>query len=707
MTRLQRLVFLVAVVLIFAPLAGAQDESGATTPLVLGDFNLSGSATAGYRFDDVKGYRPMFLEMFDLRNGFRLLDLNLYGESQEGKNPFADSFSLQTTSLGGDPFPTAQFMVSKKKVYDFRVNWRQSYYFWNQNDNVNLPIVALAPAALSKNGVSALTNNHDWNTVRKFGSVDFTLHATNNLRFNFNYYRPSDEGMTLTTRVPDFFGSGFLPSWGGYVRADPFQLEAPIADYTNRFTGGFDYTLKDWTFHYSIGYQTFTENSALGLPSGAVPPVHSINPVQNLSPGNPTANTLANFSISQFRRLTTPISEFSFVGKPLPKLEWRGGYMYYRYQGPMTFDEAVNGTAPTTSATQTPFSMSQSARATLTQPNHVINQGLTYHILPWWSVDVDYRYSRFLSDAKGTFQSLFNNMTPIPTTTPTTGETETIWRDGLSDLTFSMDFTPMRGLVIRPGIQLMKSDVESLTNGVVNPGVTLRTNTVRPEISFGYEPSKLFSIRGDFHSMTNGASYTSITPHTQQGTRFVLRFHPLERLSVEDEVSFADNKLITTNFENNMRSNAITVSYSLNDRLSVFGGFSYDSYFAQGDIQYLRGTAPLNDFLRDQEVGRVWSGGFEAKPTKRTGLRFSGNFDRSTGTGAISGVPPASSPNTYNEPPAYGPRTWPLITGTLYGDLPYVGRIAVDLQRTYYDEDIVKVNNFGASLLTIRWTKSF
>ena len=51
---------------------------------------------------------------------------------------------------------------------------------------------------------TGLTNNHDWATVRKFGSVDFTLHATNNLRFHFNYYRPSDEGTTFTTRSLDF-----------------------------------------------------------------------------------------------------------------------------------------------------------------------------------------------------------------------------------------------------------------------------------------------------------------------------------------------------------------------------------------------------------------------------------------------------------------------------------------------------------------------
>jgi hypothetical protein len=235
-----------------------------------------------------------------------------------------------------------------------------------------------------------------------------------------------------------------------------------------------------------------------------------------------------------------------------------------------------------------------------------------------------------------------------------------------------------------------------VTDGLIDPPLTLRTNTVRPEISFSYEPSKLWSIRGDFHTMTNGASYTAITPHTQQVAHFMLRLHPIAKLSVEDEVSIANNKLLTTNFQNNVRSNALTVSYSLGERFSVFGGFSYESYYAQGNILYARGTPPLSDFLRDQELNRVWSGGIDAKPAKRLGLRLSGNFDRSSGSGAITG-----------EPPAYGPLTWPLVTGTVYYDLPKAGRIAVDLQRTYYNEEIVTGNNFSANLLTLRWTRSF
>jgi hypothetical protein len=666
---------LLAALLFFAPRAIAQDDA-AKPPLTLGDFDIHGSATGGYRFTDVKGYQPQFQEMFNLGKGFRLLDFDFSGTSENGKNAFADEFSLQLSGLGGDPFPTAQFTISKKKLYDLRVNWRQSYYYWNQNDNVTLPIATLVPAL----GKTGLTSNHDWATVRKFGSIDLTLHATNNLRFNFNYYRPSDEGTTFTTRSLDFLDSpGY---WGTFARANPYYLLAPLSDDTNRITGGLDYTLKSWSFHYNVGYQTFTENINL---SNVTAPELSIDPVTSS-----TLEPLSALSWSQYRKLTTPISEFSFLGKPLSRLEWRGGYMFYRYQGPATFDQSFNGIAPNAGGVQTPYSVSQSGRVTVTEPNHIIDQGLTYHLFHWWSVDLDYRYSRFTSNSVGNLTSLFDG------TTPSTSATDVIWRDGISDLRLTMDFQPFRSLILRPGVQLLKADVETLTDGVVDPSRTLQTKTARPIMSFGYEPSRNLTVRGDFHSMTSGSSYTAITPHTQQGGRLVLHYQPFAKFSIEDEVGFANNKLLDTNFINNTRSNTITASYSLGPTFSVFGAFSYSSFFAQGNIIYARGAAPLADFLRDQEVNRVWQGGIEVKPVKHFGLRLSGNFDNSSGVGQISG-----------EPPAYGPVTWPLVTGTVWYDLPRAGQFAVDLQRTYYIEQIVQVNNFSANLLTIRWIKAF
>jgi hypothetical protein len=648
-------------------------------PITLGGFNTQGSVTVGYRFTDIKGYRPMYMELLNLRTGPRLTDFNIFGEAAEKANPFADSFSLSTSGLGGDPFPTAQLSVTKNKLYDFRANWRQSYYNWNQNDNVVLPIAAVGTGL-----GTGLTDNHSWATVRKFGSADFTLHATNRLRFNFNYYRTSDDGPTFTTRSLDFLDS---PSyWGGFARANPYSLYAPLSDQTNRFTGGVDYTYNSWSFHYAIGYQTFTENISL---NNVTSPELSINPV-----ASSTLEPLTTLSWSQYRRLTTPISEFSFLGKPLAKLQWRGGYIFYRYRGPANFDQSVSGIAPDTTGANTPYTFSQSGRATVTEPDNIFNLGFTYQFTDWWSLNADYRYSRMSSQGIGNFGSLFTQDATVPT--PSSGLDNIVWRDGLSDLDINFDFTPIPTLVIRPGVHFMKADVVSIDNGVTDAALSLQTKTAMPEISFGYQPSRKFSIRGDLHSFDNGASYTAITPHTGVGGHLVVRIHLTPKLSLEDEMNLRNTKFIDTNYQSNIHSNAATLSYALNNRFSIFTGFSYMSFFAQGNIVYARGTPPLDDLLRDQELNRVWQGGVEARPTKRLGLRLTGNFDRSTGVGAISG-----------EPPAYGPLTWPLLTGTVYYSSPKAGRLSIDLQRTYYSEQIVTGNNFQANLLTFRWTRDF
>ena len=81
------------ITIVFAMLTGsllAQDsakppDSGA--PLSWGGFENSGSATFGYRFTDVSGYQPKFQELFNLRQGPRLLDFSLFGKAQGRREP--------------------------------------------------------------------------------------------------------------------------------------------------------------------------------------------------------------------------------------------------------------------------------------------------------------------------------------------------------------------------------------------------------------------------------------------------------------------------------------------------------------------------------------------------------------------------------------------------------------------------------------------
>ena len=158
-----------------------------------------------------------------------------------------------------------------------------------------------------------------------------------------------------------------------------------------------------------------------------------------------------------------------------------------------------------------------------------------------------------------------------------------------------------------------------------------------------------------------------------------------------------NRKLLATDYTSTIRITAASATYEFSDRLSLHGGFSYDSFFASNFVNFLRGPAPItNIILRDQTVNRVWSTGLRVKPMARLGIDFTGNYVRTTGQGEITG-----------ERPSYGPLKFPYATGSLYYDFPRLGRLTAQLQRTYYIEQIVSGNNFSANLLTLGWTKSF
>ncbi|HEV8131016.1 MAG TPA: hypothetical protein VGQ81_07175 [Acidobacteriota bacterium] len=666
--RVNWVVALVLVALVvFSPELQAQDQ-----PQTWGDFQLQGSVTSGYRFADIHGRKQKFLELFNLQEGFRLMDLSLFGQPKEGAvSPFADRFSLTLSGLGGDPFPGGQLTVQKSNLYDLRVNFRQSYFYWDRNDDVLLPP-----------GLHGLTTNHDLATVRRFGSINFLLHATKNLRFDFEYSRNSRDGVQFSTRTLDYFGAPSI--WGSFARANPYYIEIPLNEAANRFAAGASYSWRDWNFHYRAGYQTFEQN---WNGRNVVSPERSIN-VDEAATARELVN---NISWSEFRRLKTPLSEFSYTGRVNPWLDVRGGYIFYRYRGPATLDSAFNGSARTTSATNiVPYSVSMSSRARISEPNHVIDQGLTARLKEWMNFHADYRYSRFSVDSQAHFHSLRDG------TAAADGDDETEWRQGIHTVDLALEFTPLASLVFRPGIRYVKRDTEVLEDSVIDNVRTRRSKSVWPTASLYYRPVKTFSARADFQNIVNSSPYTRISPHVDRGSRVVLRYQPSEQLSIEDNLVVRDRKFQTTAFRNNIRSNAAAVSYAFNDHFSAFGGFAYDSYFATASITFLRGTPPLTVAWRDQTVNRVWQGGISARPFPHFGIDLSGNFVRTTGVGEISG-----------EPPAFGPLTWPLVTGTVYYDFPKAGRLSIDLQRTYYLEEIVRGNDFQANLLTLRWTRGF
>ena len=666
------LFFLMLAFLVSLPVLKAQDQSEPS--LQWGGFGVQGSASMGYRFTDVKGYEPMYEELYNLKSGPRLMDFSLFGHNKDS-NAFANDFSLNMSGMGGDPYPSAQFTMSKAKLYDLRVNWRQSYFYWNQNDNVLLP-------TRPRNG--GLTDNHAWANVRKVGSIDFTVHATNNLRFHFQYYRTSFSGSTFTTFSPDFLDSPRY--FGAYARANTYYMYAPVWDNSNRIVGGLDYTWRDWNFHYNVGYQTFTDNMLLNNTSSPQLAIDTTTATNLLQP-------LSQASWTDFRELKTPVSEFSYTGKPYKWMSVRGSYMFYRYRGPASLDQSYNGIIQTVSnpATYAPYSVSQTGRIEVSEPNNIVRQGFTFYVKPWWDIDLDYRYTRFTTTTEGTLTSLYNG------STPSSEDVSNDWKDGMHQLDFSMMFTPKSNLVIRPGVQFFKSDIEILEDGEADSARTLRTKSVSPTLSAFYRPAKWFSLRGEIHHYNRGSSYTALTPHTDTTGRLVASFRLSDKFTLENELYMVNQKLLAMQFHSKVQSNSTMLTYTFNPQYSLFGGFTYDNELATGIIVWQRGApAGTTDLLRDQALNRVWQAGFAAAPVKYFGIRFTGNFVRTTGLGEQSGFSPV-----------YGPLTWPLGTGTVYFNIPKAGRLSVELQRTYYIQQIIPVNNFSANILMIRWTRDF
>jgi hypothetical protein len=653
-----------------AILLGASTLQAQSAPAFSSEgLETNGSVTAGYRFVDVSGRRDKYLELFDLRKGFRVNEFDLFGKASGDTNRFADYYSVNASGLGGDPYPGGQIAVSKTGVYDLRVNYRQHYYYWNRNDDQTNP------------GGPGLTINHDWATVRKFGSANFTLHMTENLRFNFDYNRSTREGTTFVTRSLDYFGSP--TAWGSFARANAYYLQAPVDEVANRFTGGVSYSRRDWNFLYRLGYQTFEQNLTM---DNVVSPERSINTADAVTAGE----LLQRASFNQYRRLKTPISEFSYVGRARARLQLRGGFIYYRYRGPVSQNASYNGAARITGTTVGNYAVSENDRAQVSEPSYIADQGLTFKLASAWNILADYRYSRLTDDGVLNVDSLRDS------TTRAAGEVISNWRYGVHRVDLSLEFAPGRKLLIRPGIRLLKRDITVMEDEVVDPQRTKRSKLAAPILSVFYSPSTRFTIRGNIQSITNDTPYTRISPRTDVAGRWITRVRASDRVTIENSAILRTGKYPATAFRNSIRSNATSLSYSLNDRLSLFGGFGYDSFLATASITFLRGTAPLSAIWRDQTINRIWQAGIDVRPTKRFSLRASGNYDRTTGVGEISG-----------EPPTQGPLRFPFMTGTLAYDFGRSGRLSIDLQRAYYIEEIMTGDNFNANVLAIRWTKNF
>lgn len=674
-----RSVMLCAAIALNVPGAFAQDAPAAAPDSETGE-SIHGSVDVGYRFRSLSGSEDAFHQFFDLSEGARVFGVDLNGDKLQ--NSFADTFAIRATGLGGDPYATFQASVSKSRRYALRVDWRRSRFFDR---------APLTPSSIDGFDTQAVTDRHSWTTARQVGTASWSFEATSRLHVMVDYDRVSNGGTIQTTRALDYTGASTV--WAAFARANPFPLFGPTDTTSNRLLGGIAYIRDRWTLNYKAGYQVLHDDQTF---EPVATPERSINVVDPVT----VQEALKALRWSQSRKLSTPISEMTFLVRPISTVEWRGGYLVYRYRGPFNLDASYQGTARSNSGgtTFSPYDATVAIAGDASTPNQVLDQRIIWRPADKWAFDASYRYSRSRTTADATLGSVVA-LYPTGTGAPTTSNEDVLsnWHNDLQQLDLSTTWSPTTALTVRPGIRLVQRDVQASEDGVIEPGATNRERAAWPQITVGYRPSSRFSTRGSYQTAYSDSPYTRMSAVQRSIGRVVIHAEPLPALTVEASANRTDAEWNSAGFLSHTRTGSVTLAYALGERFTINGGLDYQSFLGLGSGTFLRGTLPIADLtLHDREIDRVWQAGATIKPTSRLGITASGNFVRTTGSDTIFG-----------EPALYGNQSFPYATGTVYYDVPKTGRFSVDLQRTYLFQELLPLNDFRASLLTVRFTRDF
>ena len=100
------------------------------SPLSVGGYRLSGSASLGYRLLTIdSGSKDFYREVVNLEEGVRLFNVTLRGDRLDPEaSKLVDRFHLEANDIG-DPYPKIELHMAKDAVYKFDVTLRSSAYF--------------------------------------------------------------------------------------------------------------------------------------------------------------------------------------------------------------------------------------------------------------------------------------------------------------------------------------------------------------------------------------------------------------------------------------------------------------------------------------------------------------------------------------------------------------------------------------------------
>ncbi|MGB0036861.1 MAG: hypothetical protein WBP79_15435 [Candidatus Acidiferrales bacterium] len=316
-----------------------------------GDYNVKQSIEFGGRFTDFTGNKGVYDTFVNLRQGPRLLGMNLEMSSLDHNGLFFDRLSFSNFGYGGDPNDVTRLRISKNKWYNFDALFRRDENAWDYNTFAN-PLNPGAPAfANAPAGFQPILGSspHLYDTVRRMGDYNLTLLPQSKIRFRLGYSHNRSEGPSLST-IHQGTEQLLLQDLNTTVNAFRFGVDYKVLPRTNiSYDQILSYYKGDTT--YTDPFATTTPLSQailtnLGFPgpfqaASAAGPLVDLGVSYNVSGSNPCGGTFvaggfvnrtcsAYFDYLRDGRLRTssPTEQFSFVSNYWKDFDLTGRFSY-------------------------------------------------------------------------------------------------------------------------------------------------------------------------------------------------------------------------------------------------------------------------------------------------------------------------------------------------------------------------------------------
>ena len=358
----------------------SSSSDAAPTPnlLTIGNYAVSGSVNAGWRYSNITGSAANYDTFVNLQQGPRLLDVSLNLRSLNHNGALFDNLSLTGFGFGGDPVDVVRLNMSKDKWYNFSATYRRYKYFWGYNLLAN----PLNPANSNPN-LAVTTAPHLMDLSHRMSDFNLTLLPQSNVRFRLGYAHSLEVGPSYTTTEATVGAeqeSGVVSLlFQGYKTTNDLYHAGVDFSLLPRTTFSYDQYVNHYKqdtqwYDANLGYQLSNGQPVdLGLVFNTLGSTPCASPVSNSSTTPPTTNPACQGDLYYDRggrpRGTTPTERFSFQSTYFRNLNMTGAISY------SSGDEAVNDLYDTWAGLNTRTHAAGSDATAATKANRIIVNG--------------------------------------------------------------------------------------------------------------------------------------------------------------------------------------------------------------------------------------------------------------------------------------------------------------------------------------------